>query len=63
MIFTDDPIADFNAYDREQQEKLDKLPCCSMCKNPIQDDSAYYINDEWVCSDCISNFLRSVDVD
>lgn len=58
---TDDPIADYNSYCAEQEKKLDKLPRCSECDNPIQDEYAYYINGEWICSRCIDdNYKRQV---
>lgn len=62
-MWTDDPIADFERYDREQQEYMQKLPRCSECDNHIQDDIAYYINDEWICFKCMEQYCRTVDAD
>nr|DAG08886.1 MAG TPA: hypothetical protein [Caudoviricetes sp.] len=31
MIFTDDPLSDFDRYDRQQAEELAKLPICDCC--------------------------------
>ncbi len=39
--YSADPIADFNRYDREQQERLDKLPRCYACGEPIQEGTCY----------------------
>ena len=50
---TDDPIADFLAYDAEQQRKLDKLPKCCECDKPIQTDECYEFNGELVCPQCL----------
>lgn len=62
MGWTDDPCADYLRYDAEQQAKLDKLPKCSECGQPIQDEEAYYINDEWICQECLDdNYKRWVD--
>lgn len=62
MCWTDDPCADFLRHDAEQQAWLDKLPKCSECGQPIQDDEAYYINDEWICQECLNNnYKRWVD--
>lgn len=58
MYYTDDPLADFARYDAEQQEALGKLPKCSECDEPIQDEYAYYINGEWVCECCMREHYR-----
>lgn len=64
MIFTDDPISDFERHDAEQQAKLDKLPRCSICDVPIQDDYYYEINDECICEECLNdNFRKDVEYD
>lgn len=60
--WTDDPIADFERHDAEQEAKLERLPECSECGHPIQDDYAYYINGEWICERCMKeNYRRAVD--
>ena len=41
---TDDPIADFLAHDAEQQSKLDRLPKCDICGEPILDEYFYNID-------------------
>lgn len=62
MTFTDDPIADFERYDAEQQKQLDKLPKCSICDEPIQDDYYYEINAECICEDCLNdNFRKDIE--
>ena len=60
MCYTDDPINDFNRYDAEQTKWLKKLPVCADCDEPIQDETAYYINGEWICMDCMSSYERDV---
>lgn len=57
-MFTDDPIQDFLRYDREQQRKLDKLPKCDICGEPLQDGYYYLINGEALCHDCLDNNYR-----
>lgn len=62
MFYTDDPIADFHRYDAEQQRMLDRLPKCSECGEPIQDEFCYEVNDELVCDKCMNTYHRkSVD--
>lgn len=58
--YTDDPIADYEAWDAEQQRRLESRPICSECDEPIQDDEAYYINGEWICQNCMDTYRREV---
>lgn len=61
MFFTDDPVADYARYDAERQKELDRLPRCCECGEPIQDEFAYYINDEWMHERCMDdNYKRPV---
>lgn len=60
MPYTDDPLADFHAWDAEQSRQLERLPMCADCDNHIQDEEAYYINGEWICEDCMSSYRREV---
>ena len=62
MIFmTDDPIADFDRYDREQQALEDKLPHCDICGEAI-DDHVYEIDGVIYCMSCIeAKYKRDVE--
>lgn len=60
MFYTDDPIADFNRWEAEQEKQLERLPVCADCDNPIQDETAFYINGEWICEDCMDSYKREV---
>lgn len=52
----------FDMYDSEQQKMLDRLPRCSECGHPIQDDFCFEVNDEPVCDECMyNNHRKSVD--
>lgn len=55
MMWTDDPITDFNKWDAEQSDWLERRPHCVNCGEPIQDDYFYMINDEPVCADCLES--------
>ena len=62
MPYTDDPVADFNRWDAEQEDKLEKLPKCCLCDEPIQDDHLFDIDGDLFCEECmIENFRKSVD--
>lgn len=60
MFYSDNPIADFDRWDAEQNKQLENLPVCADCDNPIQDETAYYINGEWICRDCMTTYERIV---
>lgn len=60
MFYTDDPARDFANWDAEQQRELDRLPECADCGHPIQDETAFYINGEWICEDCMDSYRREV---
>ena len=55
FFMTGDALADFDRWDAEQQAALNKLPKCSECDEPIQDDCYYEINGECVCPACLDN--------
>ena len=57
FIRTDDPVRDFERHDAEQQRKLDRLPKCEYCGEPIQDEECYEINGALVHSDCATDYL------
>lgn len=59
MIFTDDPLRDFERHSREQEEALDSLPHCVMCGEPIQ-EYGYEFEDGWWCEDCVEDHRRRV---
>lgn len=52
MYYTDDPIADFDRYDRDQQKWLDSRPRCYYCEEPILTDACYVVNGHRYCLDC-----------
>lgn len=60
MSWTGDPLADFDRYDAEQQRELDKLPKCSYCDEPIQDDCYFEINGECVCEECLNEHHKKL---
>ena len=60
MSRTDNPIADFECYDAEQEKAKDKLPRCSECGEPIQDDFFYEFDCYFYCGDCVSDKHRKL---
>lgn len=68
MYRTDDPIADYDRYDRERTKWLESKPKCSECGEHIQEDTAVHIynviiGDRWYCDDCLRNMRESTDLD
>lgn len=45
-FYTDNPVADAEAYAAYQDRQLQKLPVCRKCKERIQDDTCFMINDD-----------------
>jgi hypothetical protein len=57
-----DPLADFDRWDREQNEALKRLPVCEKCRRRIQDDDYYDVHGEILCEDCMKDkYRRSVE--
>lgn len=60
MQWTDDPVADFERHDREQARRLDSLPKCSICGDPIQQERAFEKDGFWICHECYENNQKEV---
>ena len=48
-MFTDDPIADFNANEHEKWKWLARRPICCICKESIQEEKMIYYNGKHCC--------------
>lgn len=51
----------YREHERRQEEWLESRPVCGECGEPIQDDSAYYINNNWICNKCMEDFKKYID--
>lgn len=60
MAWTDDPVSDFNSWDARQNRQLEELPVCADCDEHIQEETAFYINGEWICESCMDAYRREV---
>jgi len=59
-----DPLDDFEAHDREQQQELDRLPVCDgkRCGKRIDEDYYFEIDGEILCEACmISRYRRNTE--
>jgi formylmethanofuran dehydrogenase subunit E len=62
FIFRSDSLSrDIDNYERAQARALAKLPRCSECDEPIQDDFCYEINGELICEECMKGYRRSTE--
>lgn len=62
MYYTDDPVRDFAHHDAGQAREIKRLPVCSECDEPIQDEHCYEFNDELICEQCLChNHRKYVD--
>ena len=52
----------WEAHERELEKRLERLPVCDVCNQPIQDEHLYLINDEFICPECLERDFRK-DVD
>lgn len=62
MCYIPDNYDRWEQHNREQEAKLDKLPRCSECDEPIQDEYCYYINGEYICEECMEQYKVSTDL-
>lgn len=58
-MWTDDPIADFNRYDREREAEEARYPRCHDCGEPMFEEY-YEFDGRKICSDCIENYRVEV---
>ena len=42
----------FEMHDREQEERLQELPKCKHCRQPIQQEKAVCIDGDYYCEYC-----------
>ena len=48
----------WKAHDAEQQRKLERLPKCDYCDNPIIEEFYYDLDGDIVCEDCLDRFFK-----
>ena len=61
MMWTDDPLRDFDTWDAENAKWLAERPTCAWCGEPITDDTAYNLGGgEIVCRTCMKDCEISI---
>ena len=56
--YTDDPVADAEAYYNELARLEELVPKCSKCKQPVPEDFYYLIDDEVFCAECLDKQFK-----
>lgn len=51
----------WEAHDNEKEMRLARRPLCAECDQHIQGETAYYINGEWICEECMDSYKRYVE--
>lgn len=57
MYRTDDPLLDFDRWERQKARLAESLPKCDICGRPI-DDTYYNLYGEICCEDCLDEHFR-----
>lgn len=60
---TDDPLRDWDRYYDEQEGKAERLPKCAACGEPIFQDRAVRIGDDWYCDECLDEMREEIEYD
>lgn len=61
MFWSDNPIADFNRYDREREAEEARYPKCDNCGEPMF-EHYYDLGDIKVCPECITEYRCEVEL-
>ena len=59
---TNNPEADLDRWLADQDEYLKKLPKCTECDEPIQQDDAVCLHGKWYCDHCLKEMRESIEV-
>lgn len=61
-IFRSESLSrDIDRFLAAEEKAREKLPRCSECNKPIQDDYCYEINGELICEECIQTFRKHTE--
>ena len=61
MVWTDDPVRDYESYDRERYRRLSRYPKCDCCGERITTESFYRIKDENLCEACLDYYREDTE--
>lgn len=52
LFYSDDPVRDAENWIAAQERRLELLPKCESCGQPIQQEKAVCVNDCFYCKEC-----------
>lgn len=58
MMYIPDNYDLWENYEEERERAMERLPVCSFCEEPIQQDTAVRIDGLWYCDHCLNNHFR-----
>lgn len=58
MWLSGDAVMDAERHEAEQERWLQTLPVCHKCKERIQDDTCYKVNDDVYCEGCMRKLFE-----
>ena len=70
-FYSDDPVRDAERWIAEQERRLELLPKCASCGQPIQTEEAVCVDGAFYCEECEldaweevrENYLESIEVE
>lgn len=60
-MWSDDPVRDFLRYDSDQEDRLQELPQCWNCGEPIRQEEAICVDGKWICDRCMVDLRMPVE--
>lgn len=64
MIWTDDPVRDYDRYCTEQERLSERLPVCEGCGERIYDEFYWEFSmGECYCDNCAKKYFRKINVE
>ena len=51
----------WRAHDIEMERRRARRPVCECCGKHIQSETAYLIQGDWYCEDCMDNYKELVE--
>lgn len=60
MSYIPDAYDLWEAQDIEKSKKLERLPKCFHCGEPVQQEMAVHLDIGWLCEECINNNMEDV---
>lgn len=61
MIWTDDPLRDFDRYESERFLWEQSRPVCTDCGDPITDEYMYEFHGQYYCENCNQDHRIRID--